>query len=115
MRVIGSVNGIEFHSSTMPGGEGRLYLGLHKATREAADVTFGERLRIELGPDAAPRTLELPPELMAAFDAEPALRNRFEAMSFTRRKELASSVADAKRSETRARRLESALAQLRNG
>jgi hypothetical protein len=35
MRVTGTLNGLDFRSSTMPGGEGRLYIGVHKATRAA--------------------------------------------------------------------------------
>jgi Bacteriocin-protection, YdeI or OmpD-Associated len=96
------------------GGDGRLYLGLHKATREAAGVAFGDRLHVELAVDTTPRTIDLPQELTAAFDAEPAVRERFDALSFTRRKELASSIAEAKRPETRSRRLDAALAELRN-
>ncbi len=35
MRVVGTLNGLPFRSSTMPMGGGRLCIGVHKATREA--------------------------------------------------------------------------------
>jgi uncharacterized protein YdeI (YjbR/CyaY-like superfamily) len=57
--------------------------------------------------------LEIPPELEAAFAAEPALRQRFDALSFSRRRDLAAPIAEAKKPETRAARLEKALAALR--
>jgi hypothetical protein len=113
MRVTGTINGLEFRSSTMPGGEGRLYIGVHKATRAAAGVTYGDSVELEITRDVAPRVLELPPELEEAFRAEPALRGRFESLSFSRRRDLAGPISDAKMPETRAARLEKALTALR--
>ena len=114
MRVFGTVNGVAFRSSTMP-YRGGFYLGLHKATRAAAGVAFGDSLEIEITPDDSPRVLALPPELDAAFRDEPALGERFESLSFSRRRELADPIGEAKRPETRARRLEDVLARLRQG
>ena len=95
-RVTGTVNGVPMQSSTFPyKGEG-LWLGVHKATREAVGAEFGDALEFEITRDDAPRVLELAPELEAALAAEPALRERFEALSFTRRRELADPIAEAK-------------------
>ena len=63
--------------------------------------------------DESPRVLALPPELEAAFEADPELGQRFGALSFSRRRELAEPIAEARRPETRARRLEDALTRLR--
>ena len=112
MRVTGTINGRAFQSSTMP-YHGALYLGVHKATREAARVAIGDEVEITVARDTRPRTLTLAPELEAAFARSPALRARFDALSFTRRKELADPVAIAKRPETRAARLARALDALR--
>ena len=114
MRVFGTVNGVAFRSSTMP-YRGGFYLGLHKATREAAGVAFGDPLEIEITRDDSPRVLALPPELAAASADEPALGDRFASLSVSRRRELADPIGEAKRPETRARRLEEALARLRQG
>jgi hypothetical protein len=111
MRVIGTLNGAAFNSSTMP-NRGAFYLGVHKATPEAAGAAIGDEVEIELTRDDSPRVLELAPELEAAFNAEPALRQRFEALSFSRRRDLAGPLTEAKRRETRAARLEKALAAL---
>jgi len=114
MRVFGTLNGVDYRSSTMPYAGRGLFMGVHKATRQAAGVDFGDVVEIEVTRDDAPRTLELAPELEAAFSAEPELRARFDALSFSRRRDLAGPIADAKRPETRARRLEAALAHLRS-
>ena len=54
----------------------------------------------------------MPEALAAVLADEPAARAAFESLSYTRRKELARRVADAKRPETRERRLAGVLAQL---
>jgi Bacteriocin-protection, YdeI or OmpD-Associated/Domain of unknown function (DUF1905) len=112
MRVLGTVKGIAFKSSTMP-YRGAFYLGVHKAIREAAGIDFGEPIEIELTRDMSPRVLALPEDLEAAFKAEPALGERFASLSFTRRREMAEPIGEAKRPETRARRLEDVLKRLR--
>lgn len=113
MRITGTLNGTPFRSSTMP-YRGAFYLGVHKATREAAGVEIGDEVELELTRDDSPRVLEIPPELEAAFAAEPALRERFEALSFSRRRDLAGPISEAKKPETRAARLEKALSALRS-
>jgi hypothetical protein len=113
MRVVGTVNGVAYQSSTMPYGGRGLFLGVHKATRAAASAELGDPVEVVVSRDDRPRSLELPPELESAFVAEPALRDRFEALSFTRRKEMAVPITEAKLPATRAARLEKALGQLR--
>ena len=113
MRVFAKMNDVDYKSSTYPWkGEG-LYLGVHKAIREAAGVAFGETATFEVTRDDSPRVLELAPEFEAALSAEPDLKARFEALSFSRRRELADPIAEAKKPETRSARLEKALATLR--
>jgi len=62
--------------------------------------------------DDRPRVLEIPVELSAALAAHPAAHAAFDRLSFTDRKEIATSVAGAKRPETRERRLAAAMARL---
>jgi bifunctional DNA-binding transcriptional regulator/antitoxin component of YhaV-PrlF toxin-antitoxin module len=113
LRVTGTINGLPFRSSTMP-YRGAFYVGVHKATREAAGVGIGDEVELTLVRDDSPRVLELAPELEAALAEHPELRERFDALSFSRRRELADPVREAKKPETRAARLEKALAQLRD-
>jgi uncharacterized protein YdeI (YjbR/CyaY-like superfamily) len=84
-----------------------------KAARVAAGVDYGEVVELEIMLDEAPRTVQVPAELAAAFKAEPDLAARFETLSFSRKRELADPISEAKRPETRSARLEKALARLR--
>ena len=113
IRVRGTLNGVSFRSNTMPAGGGATCLGVHKATREAARAVFGDRVSVELEPDDEPRQIEMPAELAEALAADPAAAAAFERLSPTRRRELAESIAGARRPETRARRLAAGLEQLR--
>jgi bifunctional DNA-binding transcriptional regulator/antitoxin component of YhaV-PrlF toxin-antitoxin module len=112
VRIVGTLNGVSYRSSTMP-YRGAFYMGVHKATREQAGVQVGDEVEIVVERDDSPRVLELAPELEAALAAEPELRTRFDALSFSRRRELADPIAEAKKPETRTARLEKALARLR--
>lgn len=113
VRVSGTLNGVEFASSTMPAGGGEACLGVHKDTREKAGVEFGEVVQVELEIDDAPRAVELPPELNEALAGEPELRAVFDTLSFTHRLEYSRWVGDAKRPETRLRRVTETLERLR--
>ncbi|MEV7632377.1 YdeI/OmpD-associated family protein [Microbacterium sp. NPDC089318] len=55
----------------------------------------------------------MPDVLTTALQADPVARAAFEGLSFTRRKEIARSIAEAKQDATRQRRLEKVLAELR--
>ncbi len=108
--VAGTINGVPFRGSTMPMGDGRHCVGFRKETRaRAGGVEVGDSVAIEIGRDAAPRTVEVLDDLAAALAAEPGVRAAFDAMSYTHRRERAEAVAGAKRPETRARRIAQAV------
>jgi uncharacterized protein YdeI (YjbR/CyaY-like superfamily) len=62
--------------------------------------------------DTAPRTVEVPADLRAALDASPTAAAAWEKLSYTYRKEHARSVLDAKKAETRTRRIAAVVAKL---
>ena len=61
--------------------------------------------------DSAVRKAEAPPDLARALEAAGA-QAAFDRLSFTHQKEIAQSVATAKRPETRQRRVEAAVAKV---
>jgi hypothetical protein len=106
-----TVNGHTFRGRVGRRGAEAL-VGFSTAQRAACRVEPGDTVDVELALDEEPRTVEVPEALAAVLADEPAARAAFESLSYTRRKELARSVADAKRPETRERRLAGVLAQL---
>jgi uncharacterized protein YdeI (YjbR/CyaY-like superfamily) len=66
-------------------------------------------------PHDAPREVELPEALAGALAGDPAASAAFDALAYTHRKEYARWVQEAKRDETRQRRVAQALQMLREG
>ncbi|GAA4488056.1 YdeI/OmpD-associated family protein [Microbacterium panaciterrae] len=91
---------------------GKNLIGFSKATRAAMGLELGDAFDAVIVPDVAARTAEVPADLAAALEGA-GLTAAFEALSFTRRKELAVSVSGAKQDATRERRIAKALDELR--
>jgi hypothetical protein len=106
-----TVNGHTFRGRVGRRGNEAL-VGFNKEQRAACRVEPGDTVDVELTLDEEPRTVELPEPLAAALADDPTADAAFAALSFTRRKELARGIAEAKRPETRERRLADLLARL---
>ncbi|OZB81157.1 MAG: 2-isopropylmalate synthase [Microbacterium sp. 14-71-5] len=91
---------------------GKNLIGFSKANRAAMGIELGEEFDAVIAPDIAERTVDVPDALTSAL-AGAGLTAAYEALSFTRRKEIAASVADAKQEATRDRRIAKALDELR--
>jgi uncharacterized protein YdeI (YjbR/CyaY-like superfamily) len=65
--------------------------------------------------DAEPRTVGLPGDLRAALERDPAAHAAFDEFSFTHRREYVEWVEEAKRPETRTRRIAATVAGARAG
>jgi Bacteriocin-protection, YdeI or OmpD-Associated/Domain of unknown function (DUF1905) len=112
--VLATVNGYSWRTTvTRMGGEH--LLGLNRAVREAADVEAGDTVEVAIELDTAPREVDVPEAFAGALAGDPAARAAFDSLSFTHRKEYARWVAEAKREETRERRVAQALEMLREG
>lgn len=98
----------------MPKGDGRHCVGFRKEVRaQAGGVQDGDAVTIEIARDDAPRTVAIPADLAAALHADPVVRAASDAHVLHHRKEWGAAVGDAKRPETRARRIAQAVAAAR--
>jgi uncharacterized protein YdeI (YjbR/CyaY-like superfamily) len=70
---------------------------------------------VELELDTAPREVSVPDDLAAALDAEPAARRTFDGLSYSLKSYHVGQVEGTKNPETRQRRIEKAVAALREG
>jgi len=112
--VVATVNGHTWRTTIMRMG-GEFVLGLSREVREAAGAQAGDEVGVTLELDEAPREVEVPAALAAALEADPQARAAYERLSFTHRKEYARWIAEAKREQTRARRVAEAIEMLRAG
>ena len=109
------IAGTPYRGSLMPMGDGTYCLGVLKSIQEAAGVGQGDTITVELELDTAPRTVELPADLAKALVRDKKASAAWEALSYTSKKEMARSLEEARRQETRERRLTQALESLRSG
>ncbi len=110
--VVATLGKYAFRTTIMVYG-GKSYVGVRKSHREAGKLAPGQSLAVVIELDDTPRTVTTPKELAAAMKKDAKARAAWEALSFTHKREHAEAIEDAKKPETRARRVEKALAMLK--
>ena len=112
--VKATLGGVPYTGSLMTCGGPHHMLAVVKAIRLQIGKGPGDTIDVEVWKDEEQRVLEVP----AAFEKlmkEEGLFPFFEGLSFTHRKEYFRWVAEAKKEETRLKRLERAVEMLRKG
>src|SRR3954454_3556473 len=112
--VLATVNGYTWRT-TVTRMRGEFLLGLSRAVREQADVEAGDSADVELELDTAPREVGVPEDLASGLADDSRAAAAFEGLSFTHRKEYVRWIEQAKRDETRRRRVAETLQMLREG
>lgn len=92
---------------------GRNLIGLSKASREELGVEYGDAVEALIELDSEERVVDLPDDFAAALDAAPGVRAAFDALPPSHRKEHVRAVEEAKRAETRERRIGAAVEMIR--
>jgi hypothetical protein len=101
--VRATFDGIDYRGSIVSMG-GAKVLGVLKAIREELGKVPGDPLVVTVTRDEAERRVEVPGELAAALDVAGA-RPAFDALSFSHQREHVRWIEEAKKPETRARRV----------
>jgi hypothetical protein len=112
--VVATVNGYTWRTS-IARRRGEFLLGLSRAVRQEAGVEAGDSVDVGLELDTAERTVDVPEALATALAGDPAAREVFDRLAYTHRKEYARWIEEAKRDETRQRRVGQAIEMLRAG
>ena len=94
------------------GGEN--LIGFSKAKRAEAGVETGATYRVVIETDEGDRDVEVPDDLAAALKAA-RLTKQFDALAYSYRKEYVRRVDEAKKPETRARRIADTVEKVRAG
>jgi len=106
-----SISGYSYRSTISVYG-GKYYLPVRGDRREAAGVKAGDLVEVTIQPDTEVRRVDPPPALSAALTKNGPARAQWERLSYTHKKEHAEAVLQAKKSETRARRIQKILEKL---
>jgi len=81
---------------------GQCLIGISAANREAAGISIGDMVEVDLTVDTAPREVEEPADLAAALARS---RAAFDRLPYGLRNKHVRTIEDAKSAETRARRI----------
>jgi Bacteriocin-protection, YdeI or OmpD-Associated/Domain of unknown function (DUF1905) len=109
-----TIMGYTYRSTIAPMGGG-YWIGVSAENREAAGVTAGDSVTVDVELDKEPRVLAVPPDLAAALDREPRARAFFDSLSYSNKQRFVLPIEGAKTAETRQRRIEKAVAALKEG
>ena len=108
--VILAVDGHSFRTSLAPMG-GKHMLVFNRDMREKTGYKAGDRVHVRIIRDDAPRKVEIPADALAALQSAACL-NQFLSHSYSHQKEQVAWINDAKKPETRARRIAKLIATL---
>ena len=106
-----TING-HTYQSTAVGVDGECRVVFPSAERLAAKAQNGDIVQVTLELDSGYRTVEMHPELVLALQ-NADLEEVFGELSYSKRKEFARQVAEAKADDTRIRRIEKVLENLK--
>ena len=107
-----SLNGFTYRSTIAAMGE-TVAIPLRRSNREGAGLQGGETLDVEIALDTEKRVVTAPRELVRALKAKPPAWERWREMSFTHQREYAEAISEARKPETRARRIAEAVRMIR--
>jgi hypothetical protein len=108
--VRATFDGVEYRGSVASMG-GEKVLGVLKAIREELGKGPGDEVVVTLARDDAPRRVTVPDDLGAALDAA-GRRAAFGALSFSHQREYVAWIEEAKRADTRSRRIAETIEQI---
>ncbi|MFQ5680029.1 MAG: YdeI/OmpD-associated family protein, partial [Gemmatimonadota bacterium] len=107
--VVGTLNGHPIRPTLVPKGGGRHRLYVNGQMRRVAGVGVGDEVRFELCFDSESREIPVPDDLRAALRKVEGAEAGWERLTPSHRKELLVAILDAKKPETRARRIQRAI------
>jgi hypothetical protein len=103
-----TLNGYTYRSTIAAMG-GPPCIPLRKSHREAAGLEGGETIEVRIELDTEKREIEPPADLQRALEATPSAWDRWQRLSYTHQREHVEAVEEAKKPETRARRIQQAV------
>ena len=111
-RVAGTLNGRPYRSTVAKMG-GELVLGVHKANVEALGLAIGDSIDVTMALDTEPRGDDVAPELLAdALRRDPVAAATWEGLAPSHRREYVGFIKEARKEETRVRRVRRTIDEL---
>jgi hypothetical protein len=109
-----TVNGYTYRSTIASMG-GTVFIPLRKSNREAAGLEGGEAIQVRLELDTGKREVDPPDDLVKALRAVPSGWERWQELSYSHQREHVEAIDQARKPETRLRRIENAVRMVAAG
>lgn len=113
--VRGTLNGAPFRASVFRMGGDCHFMVVNRKLREAAGVRGGETVPVTVERDDEPRVMEPPADFARALKGNKDAQATWDKLSYTHRREHVEHIEDAKKPETRARRIDKSVQTLAAG
>jgi len=113
VKVKALFDGYEYRGLIVNMGTGSHILGLTKEVRNSIGKSFGEKVQVTVEVDTEERIVDLPQKLDKSLKSHPQEKAFFDSLSYTNRKEYANWIREAKKAETKEKRLNSAMVKLK--
>jgi bacteriocin resistance YdeI/OmpD-like protein/uncharacterized protein DUF1905 len=107
-----TLNGFTYRSTIAAIG-GPPCIPLRRSNREAAGLEGGETIDVRLDLDTEKRVVKPPADLVKALKAAGSVWDRWQTLSYSHQREHVEAVEGAKQAETRTRRIQKAVQQIR--
>jgi hypothetical protein len=109
-----TINGHTYRSTVASMG-GRFMVGVSAENRVAGGIAAGDEVDVDLELDTQPREVTVPGDLVTALDGEPAAKEFFDGLSYSKKRWFVLRIEQAKKAETRERRVAETVTMLREG
>lgn len=104
-----------YRGSLVNMGTGCHVIILRKDVRQAIGKQVGDKVKVEITKDTDERVVDIPEDLEFLLSKKPKARSAFDALSFTNKKEYVGWINDAKKADTREKRLTDTVQKLLSG
>jgi len=115
LKIKATIDGEPYRGTLVRMGDTQHMLPVLKDIRLRIGKSFGDEVTIEFEEDLDPRVIDVPPDLQQALDADPAAHTYFDRLSYTHQKEYVSWIKEAKRDQTRQKRIQQTIDMLKQG
>jgi hypothetical protein len=109
-----TINGKTYRSTIASRGD-RFLVGVSAENRELTGVAAGDQVEVDVELDSSPREVEVPADFAAALNPHREARAFFDGLTASQKKSFVTPIEQAKKPETRDRRIEKAVGALRAG
>ena len=112
-KVKALIEGVPYRGTLVRMGSENHILIILKSIREQVGKTFGDEIKVSVEADVEERVATVPAELKRVFKSDKEAKSAFEKLSYSHQKEYVKWIEEAKKAETRARRVEQAIQLLK--